>query len=523
MNSKILNEQISESFSTKESEKIYGFCISLVSSSLKDLENEWYKKINNNKFKKDIIQSLFSLLYYQILLIQQISKYYNLYVNNLDEDNIKLINQIININKELMNKKIKTIINIDLYRNTNTNTNEKYNKINEEKILNYKISQFNENENKSKLIKTNDKNIKYISYKETTIKANNSKNNNSEINKHSLYEEINHKNRIINIKQNKIKEEIKNNSIISYNYSEKNKTKKPNKLNLKNIVINKNYNLAKNKTKNNKDHLKRSNTEKIPVSTNGGDNTISELSNNERIKINLADKFLKNNENNDFATLSNLSRQSKKSVNNNLCLTQTTFNYNKKDNSNTYTIQVEENPFRKVKNIILNAKNLLFIKTNTPTNINIVNKYRYTSYDTNRKYDLSEEVNKIYTRKHLKNLIQKHKSKIFSLNNSSQNFYIKNIDCDEVKKSMSNKDFLNMNNNKKNKEEQKDIDNKNIKTQNKERECRQILKDGMKKMEKSLNSKDKKDFNNNKSKDYFAIIKKMINKNNSNNKGNKNF
>ena len=85
-----------------------------------------------------------------------------------------------------------------------------------------------------------------------------------------MYEDIKHKNRIINIKQNKIKEEIKNNSIISYNYSEKNKTKKPNKLNLKNIVINKNYNLAKNKTKNNKDHLKRSNTEKIPVSTNGG-------------------------------------------------------------------------------------------------------------------------------------------------------------------------------------------------------------------------------------------------------------
>ena len=45
----------------------------------------------------------------------------------------------------------------------------------------------------------------------------------------------------------------------------------------------------------------------------------------------------------------------------------------------------------------------------------------------------------------------------------------------------------------------------------------------MKKMEKRLNSKDKKDFNKNKSNDYFAIIKKMINKNNSNNKGNKNF
>ncbi len=113
MKSQISNEQLSDSFSTKQSEKIYPFCISLVSSSLKELENEWNQKIENNKSKKNIIHSLFSLLNFQILLIQQISKYYNLYLYNSDEDNMKLIKQIININKDLINKKIDTIININ--------------------------------------------------------------------------------------------------------------------------------------------------------------------------------------------------------------------------------------------------------------------------------------------------------------------------------------------------------------------------------------------------------------------------
>ena len=501
MKNNFLNEQLSESFTTQDSEKIYGFCISLVSSSLKDMENEWIQKINNNEFKKNIIQSLFSLLYYEILLIKQISKYYNLYINNLDEDNIKLINQIINISKELMNKKIKSIINIDI--------SEKYNIINEEKIFNYKITQFTENnkkENKNKLIKVNDKNhnlIKQFSYKDTSIKATktfkrNNKNKKTEINKNFFLENMENKK---NIK----KEEMKNNSIVS------NINNKENKLNLKGKV-NIKKNLSKKTIKTNKELLKRSNTEKIPMLfTQYTDNTITESSKNEKIKINLADKFLKNNEYNDFATLSNLSRQSKKSIQNNLCLTQSTYNNNSKK-ENTYTIPVEENPFRKVKNIILNAKNLLLIKTNTPTNISIINKYRCTSYEnkrTNGKYDLSEEINKVNSRKCLNNVIQNQNTNIFEFNKSSKNIcIIKNIGKVEIKKSMSNKEFLNINNNK-NKEIQKN--NKFTKNQIKDRECHQILKDGMKKMEKRLNSKERKsELCKAKSNDYFSIIKKMI-------------
>ena len=149
-------EQFSETFNAKDSEKIYPFCISLVSSSLKELENKWINKISNISISnKNIIKILFSLLNYQIILIQQISKYYNLYLYNSDEDNIKLIEQIININNELMNKKIESIINNKsntkmnneqnnrdyiykrnrnkAFRNVNCNCNEKKCKINKKK------------------------------------------------------------------------------------------------------------------------------------------------------------------------------------------------------------------------------------------------------------------------------------------------------------------------------------------------------------------------------------------------------
>ena len=111
MKKEVFNEEISESFFKNDSEKIYPYCISLVATTLKEIETFWIGIINNNTTEKTLIQTLFSLLNYEILLIQQISKYYNLYMYNSDEDNIKLINQIISINKELMNKKIRRIIN----------------------------------------------------------------------------------------------------------------------------------------------------------------------------------------------------------------------------------------------------------------------------------------------------------------------------------------------------------------------------------------------------------------------------
>ena len=409
----ISNEQISDSFSSKESDKIYPYCISLVTSSLKELENEWNKKIKNNKTKKGIITSLFSLLNFQILLIQQISKYYNLYIYNSDEDNIKLINQIVNINKDLMNKKINAIINLN---------KEKNEKINEEKIFNYKISKFNNNNNEIK----NSNIIKDISnsYKKTKIKIN--RNRKKEFNTNLEYVD-NKKNKIIKFKKNNNKEE-NNNSILSNPntniYIERKNNH--NKLKLNEMLIN-NNNSSKRQNRNILETLKRSKTEKNGkfVCTPYSKKNIFDSSKNNKIKINLADKFSKNNENNnEFATLSNLRRNSKKSIYNNLYLIQSTFNFKK--NENIYTIPVEENPFRKVKNIILNAKNsLLFIKTNcTPTNMTIFNRNRNTTYENNnkRKYILSEENLRGFSCKDLKNIIKKNENKLFSYSNSSKNF-----------------------------------------------------------------------------------------------------
>ena len=65
----------------------------------------------------------------------------------------------------------------------------------------------------------------------------------------------------------------------------------------------------------------------------------------------------------------------------------------------------------------------------------------------------------------------------------------------------------------KNTESQNNNNIKNTVTINKERKSHQILKDGMKKIQKRLNSKDcKKGIYKTKSKDYLSLIKKITNK-----------
>ena len=509
MERKKSNEQFSDTSSTRESEKIYPFCISLVSSLLKELENEWVNKLNDiGMSNNNIIQLLFSLLNYQILLIQQISKYYNIYLYNSDEDNIRFIDQIVEINKELINKKIKRIINISLNivsneKNNNINPNNNKN-INEEKMLNYKITKLH-NETNNKIINEqiqincNSNSNRDYSYKDIGKKTY----------KNFGYNEK--KNKIVKIKDIKKKEENKNCSTLSNITIEKN----INKLNLNDMIIN---TQSKNFNRRN-ELLKRNNTEKsdiLYVSPYQKKKNLesSQNNNNGKIKINLNDKFVKNNnnENNEFATLSNISRHhSKNTLQNNQCLAQTIANFHKKQN--IYTLSVEENPVRKVKNIILNAKNpsSFFLKLeNSPSNNDILNKERYTAYSTNRNYILSEEANKEF-HKGLSNKIKKHKIKISCFNNSSNIIHKTNNNL-EIKKSMSDKNFLSIKN-------INNINKKSIKVQNKERKCNQILKDGMKKIEKRLSSKDgKKNLYKTKSNECLSLIKRMIKK--ANNKKN---
>ena len=494
MKKHLLKEDVSQFYKSIEQEKIYPFCISLVTAQLNEIENDWLKRFNNNITKKTLIQLLFSLLNYEIVLIQQISKYYNLYICNLEEDNIKLMNQIISINRELMNKKIKAIIATSLNSKENNKNNCDQN------IFNYKILKFNENnkqviENKLlKLIENDTDSIKDFCFSET--KKNASRNKNNELNRHFSYED---RDKIF--KKNK-KEEKKNNSILSN----------------KNINTETNTNNINNNNcinQSDKTHLKRKNN-KISIiccSPYIKKKIIESPNKDNKIKINLANKFIKNNlETNDLTTISNLSRQSKKSFYNNLCLTQTTFNAKKKES--IYTIPNEENPVRKVKNIILNAKNsnLLVIRTNTPTNIRILHKHRHiTTNDNQGEYFLSEGNNNY--KGDIMNKIKKNYSRNILLTNSSKNLYCNtNNDERRIKKSMSNKNFLNVKNIK------KQINNKSKRPSkaqnNKERKCNQILKDGMKKIEKRLSKDAKKELFKTKSNDSISIIKRISTKTN---------
>ncbi len=490
MKKHLLKEDVSEFYNSKEQEKIYPFCISLVTAQLNEIENDWIKRINNNIAKKNLIQLLFSLLNYEIVLIQQISKYYNLYICNLEEDNIKLMNQIISINRELMNKKIKAIIATCLNSNENNNNTNNC----DQNIFNYKILKFNEKnkvvvENKLlQMIENDTDSIKDFCFSEN--KKNSSRNKNNDLNRNFSYEE---RDKIC--KQNK-REENKNNSILSNKNT--------------NMETNININNDNSTNPSMKSHLKRKNNKiSIICCSPYIKKKIIETPKDNKIKINLANKFMRNNlETNDLTTISNLSRQSKKSFHNNLCLTQTTFNAKKKES--IYTIPNEENPVRKVKNIILNAKNsnLLVIRTNTPTNIRLLHKHRHLTTNENLgEYFLSEG------NKDIINKIKKNYSRNILLTNSSKNLYCTtNNEERKIKKSMSNKNFLNVKNMK------KQINNKSKRPSkiqnNKERKCNQILKDGMKKMEKRLSKDAKKELFKTKSNDSISIIKKISTKSN---------
>ena len=513
MKKEAFSEEISESFSNNDSDKIYPYCISLVATTLKEIEKFWIEKTKKNTNEKTLIQTLFSLLNYEILLIQQISKYYNLYIYHSDEDNIKLINQIISINKELMNEKIKKIINTC----SNSKVKEKSEKIfDEQNILNYKITKFNKKEDNDKYFGMKDNKSDYTNFNDLTFKDKkmlSTRNIKNDVFNRNFSYESNDKNN--KIKETK-KEENKNCSIISNALSNMNQT------NINDLMPNNNFiSTTPNFNNNTINHLDGSiNKDQVSLlcCSPYRKKKILESPSHHKIKINLANKFIKNNnDNNEFTNISYISRQSKKSFNSNTFFSQSTFNFKKKENGNT--ILVDENPLRKVKNIILNAKtsNLLFIRDDTPTNIKILSKKRHTTHGNNhRSLNILDETDKSNFFKDKINRIKKYKSKNLYYSNSLTNFYKKN-NKDKIKKYNSNK-YLYIEKNEGNKTTNNSKKPKKV-VKNKERKSNQILKDGMKKMEKRLNSKDlKKEIYKTKPNDSLSLIKKMAaNKTNINN------
>ena len=78
--------------------------ILLVSDLLRVLENEWYSKLKNKQSYTNLAHYIFSLLHYQVTLIQQLSEYY------IETYSPKEIEPILSFNKNIISKKIEKII-----------------------------------------------------------------------------------------------------------------------------------------------------------------------------------------------------------------------------------------------------------------------------------------------------------------------------------------------------------------------------------------------------------------------------
>ena len=123
-----------------------------------------------------------------------------------------------------------------------------------------------------------------------------------------------------------------------------------NQTNINDIIMNNNFNTTTpNFNINTISHLEGSNNEdhvSILCCSPYRKKKIVESPSHHKIKINLANKFIKNNnDNNEIINISYISKQSKKSLSSNMCFSQSTFNFKKKENG--HTIPADENPVRK--------------------------------------------------------------------------------------------------------------------------------------------------------------------------------
>ena len=282
MNENSLDDQnssvINKSFHIKGiNDKTFSTSILLLYDILKELEKEIENKNIFSANEKNKVHSLFSLLYFELSFIQQISKInINNHVNKSQNDHI--FNNTINYNKELLSKKIEQFLlfvsdknkNIDLYKTYIQNTSinyENYNKNNNKKInskiksnscLKKKIINNNNNINGNHVLKLNKKlNNEDLDNKKKKVQVlNNNKSdiNNGKISSRYCYETTLKKNKINkpNIMPKKYKKAI--NKGINEN---RNKSKD----NLKMINSNKDINIFKlDKINNNSINIEKRNS-----------------------------------------------------------------------------------------------------------------------------------------------------------------------------------------------------------------------------------------------------------------------
>ena len=432
------NNYINKTFQAKGvNEKNFFNNIILLYDIIKELEKEWDNKNIYNINDKNKIHLLFSLLYFEISFIQQISQInMNNKTNKIQNNN--LIFNTINYNKEILSKKIEQFL---FFNNEKCNNNETNNKTNTQKTNTklksnscIKKKSCNNNSNVNIGNNSTNSNIGIGIGSGNALKLNKKTNNEDMENKKKKIQMMNNKNDINNVK-------------INYRYF--------NDSTLKNNKINKSNNISKKKKKVVNNYNENRNRSNDILKMNKSNKSIDKI-NNTNINfnsLNIENKY------------SNIDIKCNKTINN---FHKQSFrckdNFSNNDNSLLYSSVDERdiNPIRKVKNIIIKVRN----KNNSMD--------CKTSYHSNNEKNINLEQRENNKEENKINLNDKNSYQLISKSGFLFSFY---HEKDKLKK------------------------NENIKNNflHKARETKEILHDCMNQIQKKLSSHDNKYNQENKS------------------------
>ena len=412
--------------------KQYNFCLSLISQLIE--ETEFETNINSNKNNRDrkILLTIFSLLKFQIKLFQELfvvqdKKLYNIVqfqqIKKIFENGKKYIKK--NLKQILshsicilQDKSSKNTINII----TNSTNNSQNNITPKSKCYNTKT--FNKKLN-NYLIKNEERKITNNNVMKTISKNNDISNNSSSIPSFHILKQNKPKKSLCNIKKNNTMKYKKINGKLRAK-------KKSTEIKNKNCNENKKIKICEINN-NNESNIK---TEFNMIS--------NEKINDQKISVNQINKIFSNKNDKVADTIKDRNYQTTSSI-----------------FQNTY---IEENPVRKVKNIIINARSL------SSLNIVLNNKYVYTNKRSNDKLKNSSSMGSF-------------NKYLITNTNKSQN-----DNGFGVERKTYTAPFY-----KKKKKENQDLDEKLYlkKAFSKDRKSNEILIDGMRNIKMKLNSKDK--------------------------------
>ena len=417
----------------------YSFCISIISQLIEEIELEFDADKNKNK----ILNFLFSLLRTEIKLLQDLFCIQNKQLYNIVQ--FKEIKSIFDNGKENLKKIIKEVLSCSkpkLEKKLSKNNNNYNNIINSDNT--HTILENKNIVNKKKYnTKTFNKNINYYLMQNVERK----------LGKENFMTTIP---KSIDINNNN-----NSNSISSFHIFKQNKKKI--KKNISNIK-------------------KNSKTNKITKHKPKTKSEISDIKSENNFENTLENKNFSNSNDFNINTTSNnnINTNPQKIIVNQINRVSTSQNMNKTKN---YIISnltpeapyIEENPVRKVKNIIINAKNV------SSLNIDVINQY-YTNKKNNK--------NQL---KNCNSLSSLSKGKINVPNNKNDN---------KENKTYGDSFYP------KDKDEQKINIKKNF---SKDRKCNEILIDGMKNIKMKLNIGKNKKIKKAKSIGDLYYIKEIIN------------